>query len=95
MKVANIFLVSLLAVFVAGCSTKKEVHYVRENKVKTEVVTPEDDLMKYPCRAIPSGDSLIELALNYNKNVKCIKLYQIQIDKIRKDVDKKEAEHVN
>jgi len=92
MKVAIIFLMSLL---ILGCGTKKEVHYVRESKVKTEVVSPEDNLMKYPCRAIPAGESLIELAVNYNKNVRCIKLYQIQIDKIRKDVDEKEKQHVN
>lgn len=92
MKVAIICLLSLLVV---GCGTKKEVHYVRENQVKTEIVSPEDNLMKYPCKAVPAGDSLIELAVNYNKNVKCIKLYQIQIEKIRKDVDKKEKEHVN
>lgn len=93
MKVATIFLVSLLAI--AGCGTKKEVHYVREKQVDTEVVSPEDSLMRYPCKAVSAGDSLIELAMNYNKNVKCIKLYQIQIDKIRKDVDQKEKQHVN
>jgi len=93
-----IFLLSLLMVGTfTGCAAKREVHYVREKQVenKVEVVSPEDNLMKYPCKATPAGDSLIELAVNYNKNVKCIQLYQQQIDKIRKDVDKKEKQHVN
>lgn len=94
MKYLIILLISFLFV---GCGTKKEIHYVREKKVETEttVVSPQDSLMKYPCKATPAGDSLIELAVNYNKNVKCIKLYQQQIEKIRKDVEEKEKQHVN
>lgn len=87
-------IVLLMSVLIMGCAgTKREIHYVREKhqpEKVVDVVTPEDKLMRYPCKAIPPGDSLIELAVNYDKNVKCIKLYQIQIEKIRKDVEDKE-----
>lgn len=92
MKASIVLLVSVLIVGCAGI--KREVHYIREKEqtTKIDVVSPEDSLLKYPCQPIPAGDSLIELAINYNKNVTCIKKYQIQIEKIRKDIRVKEFE---
>jgi len=33
----------------------------------------------------PAGESLIELAMGYNKNVSCIGLYKAQMKKIREN----------
>jgi len=90
MKSLIIFLIPLL---LAACVTKKDVQYVKEKQVTKEVVSPEDSLMQYPCKAIPAGDSLIELAINYNKNVSCIKKFQLQLNKIRDDVQQKESSY--
>jgi len=38
-----------------------------------------------PCKAKPSGESLIDLALAQNKNVGCIGLWEKQMDAIRKN----------
>ena len=87
-------IVLLMSVLIMGCAgIKREIHYIREKQKAekvVEVVTPEDKLMRYPCKAVPPGDALIELAINYDKNVSCIKLYQNQLEKIRKDIKNKE-----
>lgn len=54
-------------------------------------VYPPDNLLIDPCKATPPGDSLVELALGYNKNTSCIGLYKLQINKIRENKKKQEA----
>lgn len=92
-------IVLLMSVLIMGCAgIKREIHYVREKQKAekvVEVVTPEDKLMRYPCKAIPADGGAMDLAINYNKNVVCIKRYQQQIEKIRKDVKDKEKEYDN
>lgn len=48
-------------------------------------VFPSDSLLLYPCKATPSGESLIDLAKAQNKNVSCISLWQKQMDAIKKN----------
>jgi hypothetical protein len=42
-------------------------------------------LLVNPCKATPSGESLIDLALAQNKNVGCIGLYERQMEALRKN----------
>jgi len=90
----KIIIVLLMSVLIIGCAgIKREVHYIREKQKAekvVEVISPEDKLLNYPCKAVPPGDALIELAVNYDKNVSCIKLYQNQLEKIRRDIKSKE-----
>lgn len=51
-------------------------------------VGPSDALLITPCKATPSGESLIDLAKAQNKNVSCISMYQKQLDAIKKNRDK-------
>jgi len=52
---------------------------------QTVNVYPSDSLLVNPCKAKPSGESLIDLALAQNKNVGCIGLWEKQMDAIRKN----------
>ena len=52
-------------------------------------VGPTDSLLTHPCKAVPAGESLIELAIAYNKNTSCIAKYKAQIEKIK---DNKKAQ---
>lgn len=52
-------------------------------------VYPPDSLLTHPCKAVPAGESLIELAIAYNKNTSCIAKYKAQIEKIK---DNKKAQ---
>ena len=45
----------------------------------------------HPCKATPPGESLLDLARGYNKNVSCIGLYKLQINKIMENKKKQEA----
>lgn len=38
-----------------------------------------------PCKPVPAGESLIDLALAQNKNVGCIGLFQKQMEALRKN----------
>lgn len=51
----------------------------------TANVYPSDALLINPCKAKPSGESLIDLALAQNKNVACIGLWERQMEAIRKN----------
>jgi hypothetical protein len=46
-------------------------------------VYPPDSLLTDPCKAVPAGESLIELAIGYNKNTSCITKYKNQMKAIR------------
>lgn len=48
-----------------------------------QLVYPPDSLLTDPCKAVPAGESLIELAISYNKNVGCITKYKNQMKAIR------------
>ena len=48
-------------------------------------VYPPDSLLTPPCKAVPAGESLIELAVAYNKNTSCIAKYKAQIEKIKEN----------
>lgn len=54
-------------------------------------VYPPDSLLTTPCKATPPGESLLDLARGYNKNVSCVGLYKLQLDKIRENKKKQEA----
>ncbi len=51
-------------------------------------VGPPNSLLTHPCKAVPAGESLIELAIAYNKNTSCIAKYKAQIEKIKQNRDK-------
>jgi hypothetical protein len=46
--------------------------------------------MTDPCKAVPAGESLIELAVAYNRNTGCIGLYKKQMQKLRDNKRDKE-----
>ena len=48
-------------------------------------VFPPDSLLTHPCKAVPAGESLIELAIAYNRNTSCIAKYKAQIEKIKEN----------
>jgi len=58
---------------------------------QTQVVYPPDSLLTDPCKAVPAGVSLIELAVAYNKNVGCISKYKNQMKAIRDNKKQQEA----
>lgn len=89
-KIISLIFISCLML---GCSNPITT-YVK-SKPTVIVVKPKEQLLKDPCKAVPPGESLIELAINYNKNVQCIKEYQLQMDSIRKDIKKKENDHAS
>lgn len=55
---------------------------------------PPDSLLTHPCKAVPAGESLIELAIAYNRNTSCIAKYKAQIEKIKENKKKQEALYV-
>jgi hypothetical protein len=57
-------------------------------------VFPPDSLLIHPCKAVPAGESLIELAIAYNRNTSCIAKYKAQIEKIKENKKKQEALYV-
>lgn len=57
-------------------------------------VFPPDSLLTHPCKAVPAGESLIELAIAYNRNTSCIAKYKAQIEKIKGNKKKQEALYV-
>ena len=57
-------------------------------------VYPPDSLLTHPCKAVPAGESLIELAIAYNRNTSCIAKYKAQIEKIKENKKKQEALYV-
>lgn len=57
-------------------------------------VYPPNSLLTHPCKAVPTGESLIELAVAYNKNTSCIAKYKAQIEKIKENKKKQEALYV-
>lgn len=54
-------------------------------------VSPPNSLLTHPCKAVPAGESLIELAVAYNKNTSCIAKYKAQIEKIKENKKKQEV----
>lgn len=54
-------------------------------------VYPPDSLLTHPCKAVAAGESLIELAVAYNKNTSCIAKYKAQIEKIKENKKKQES----
>ena len=57
-------------------------------------VGPSDSLLVYPCKAAPSGESVMDLAVAYSKNTACISMWQKQMDKIKENKKKNEAIYV-
>lgn len=51
-------------------------------------VGPPNSLLSHPCKAVRAGESLIDLAIAYNKNTSCIAKYKAQIEKIKQNRDK-------
>lgn len=58
---------------------------------QTVYVGPPNNLLIDPCKAVPAGESLIELAMGYSKNVGCIGLYKAQMKKLRENKAKQEV----
>ena len=58
---------------------------------KTVYVGPPDSLLVYPCKASPSGESVMDLAVAYSKNTGCIAMWQKQMDKIKQNKKAQEA----
>ena len=56
--------------------------------------SPPNSLLTHPCKAVSAGESLIELAVAYNKNTSCIAKYKAQIEKIKENKKKQEALYV-
>lgn len=71
----------------SACSTSP---IVSQSQPVTNVYPP-DSLLTHPCKAVPAGESLIELAVAYNKNTSCIAKYKAQIEKIKENKKKQEA----
>ena len=71
----------------SGCSSSP---IVSQSQPVTNVYPP-DSLLTHPCKAVPAGESLIELAVAYNKNTSCIAKYKAQIEKIKDNKKKQEA----
>lgn len=79
----------LFTIFVLyGCSSKPSPLIMSSDTY----IGPPDNLLVYPCRSTPAGESLIELAMAYSKNNGCIAMWQKQMDKIKKN--KKENEEL-
>lgn len=74
----------------AGCSQSP---IVSQSQQVTNVYPP-DSLLTHPCKAAPAGESLIELAIAYNRNTSCIAKYKAQIEKIKENKKKQEALYV-
>ncbi len=70
----------------AGCSNKPIVTQSQQ----ITYVGPPNSLLSHPCKAVPAGESLIELAIAYNKNTSCIAKYKAQIEKIKDNKKKQE-----
>lgn len=79
--------VSFLAMICVSCSSNPTVM----SNQQTVNVYPPDSLLVHPCKATPPGESLLDLARGYNKNVSCIGLYKLQMDKILENKKKQEA----
>lgn len=73
-----------------GCSNKATV----SQSQSVVNVFPPDSLLTHPCKAVPAGESLIELAIAYNRNTSCIAKYKAQIEKIKENKKKQEALYV-
>ena len=65
----------------AGCSQSP----IASQSQPAVNVFPSDSLLTHPCKAVPAGESLIELAVAYNKNTSCIAKYKAQIEKIKEN----------
>lgn len=46
-------------------------------------VFPPSSLLVNPCKAVPAGESLIDLAIAQNTNIACISKWEKQMNKIR------------
>lgn len=87
----NVLVYILLLVFplsVAGCANDD---FRRSPTPSIIYIGPSDSLLMHPCKATPPGESLLDLARGYNKNVSCIGLYKLQINKIMENKKKQEA----
>lgn len=65
----------------SGCSNNPTVSQSQQ----VVNVVPPDSLLTHPCKAVPAGESLIELAIAYNRNTSCIAKYKAQIEKIKEN----------
>lgn len=77
---------SFLVLSLSACSQKPIA-----TSNQTIVVVPPNSLLIDPCKAVPAGESLIDLAKSYNSNVGCIGMYKKQMQKIRDNKAKQEA----
>ena len=77
-------MMACLVLTLQACSNKPIVTQSQQ----ITYVGPTDSLLTHPCKAVPAGQSLIELAIAYNKNTSCIAKYKAQIEKIRQNRDK-------
>lgn len=60
------------------------------SKQPVQLVYPPDSLLTDPCKAVPAGESLIDLAVAYNKNTGCVGAYKKQMQKLRDNKREKE-----
>lgn len=71
----------IFCMLLQGCSTNP----IASQSQQVTNVYPPDSLLTHPCKAVPAGESLIELAIAYNRNTSCIAKYKAQIEKIKEN----------
>ena len=79
MKAISCLMMGFLVLMLNGCSTTDGARYIPQQVN----VFPPDSLLVNPCKAKPSGESLIDLAIAQNTNIACIGKWEKQMNKIR------------
>lgn len=87
MKVISCLTMGFLVLMLQGCL---QTAGVQSTPTQTSVFPP-DSLLVNPCKASPSGRSLIDLAIAQNTNIACIGKWEKQMNKIRDNKAKQES----